>query len=340
MSFPLISDSSATFSLQAFSQAGITDLEFRNGDNVYLVYFRACSDASAHLLFQLSTWHQCHTQLRGEPQFHQMNRAFAQTMRLEKEDIESYDIICSPLFHEQAVRFAHYFAKNLCGDTWPEFDNATVSKFIHAHTKDGKKFPMPKTSKPIVHINSRLALSEKFRELLSSTENNDMAIWSFVWRIGREIIYVTKPDFCKKIDEDYNVIKSMRCHEELSQIAEETTEGCFGNMQLPDKKGLLNCLETNYIIDTLCRLHKGKRNQYLHDCFLKSEPYISGASGMMNSFSAMFELIGIDIDSKSGKELYHSLQAFIVCTAMHSKFEVETSYQRARVMYHKLRDQD
>ncbi len=317
----------------SFRQTSLKQDEYDRLNTFLTLTVTSCSNLN---LYKLSVWHQTSIQISCEPMFLCMNRAISQSMKLESEDLECYEVISTSLFHEQAIRFAKYFSTQLRSDDWAEFDDHKICEFIHAHTKDGKAFPIPRNGKPMRDISSRISLAEKFEELLIDIDKNDMAIWSIAWRIGRNIILATNPEFCKYIDDDYAVIRSMRCHDEWPMLAVETVDGCFGNMQLTDSKKLLSCLDSNYVIDSLCRVNKLKRNQYLHESFTKGNAYISGASGMMNSFSAMFKLLDIDIDSTEGKDLYRSLQAFIVCTAMHSKFEVEVSYQRARAMYQKL----
>ena len=54
-------------------------------------------------------------------------------------------------------------------------------------------------------------------------------------------------------------------------------------------------------------------------------PYISGASGMANAASSIFQLLELDIHSENSRKYMESICAFIVGSGMHSYTEVYKS---------------
>ncbi|MCL1078348.1 hypothetical protein D5R81_08860 [Parashewanella spongiae] len=262
---------------------------------------------------------------------------FRREFRLRQQDVWALEVLSSEENKRLVCELAVEVVEKLkCYEN--EFNKKLFGRYVKKMLQKVDMFPTP-----IEFMNEKRPTNTgkliQFCIDLINSERVDKHIMLLAtqWRVVLFLLVLTDPALKKLIDYDYhNVISPSRDHIKDRNIRLTNHSYFFGNTQISDPDGLMNGLKPQLLLARCWKVNTNSKVAYVKSTLLSGQPYVSGPSGMANSFSAIFGLLDIDIESERGLALQKIFRAFVIGGANHSGEEVDYSFQLARNLYRKL----
>ncbi|WP_133405556.1 hypothetical protein [Parashewanella tropica] len=245
--------------------------------------------------------------------------------RLKQEDDWAYQVLTSEEHRETVLKVTTELLKEI--QSKPElYPDDCFSELCDAIYCKRDAYPAP------VDFNHCGASSDKdylieylTTQVTSSERDNHIKLLCILWKLPHALLEHQQPFLLAQLNNVYKQdIAFTREHSVKKTV--KTNPDLFGNTQVNYQQKLFVNTSSHRHDAVEYQHYPSPQNPYVCQLIESGQPYVSGASGMTNSFSAIFPLLKIPMSSEQGKELQQIMTAFIVGAAQHSVIEVEHSF--------------
>ncbi|WP_133405557.1 hypothetical protein [Parashewanella tropica] len=244
---------------------------------------------------------------------------------LKQEDIQAHQILIEP-FNRDLI---HQVAKALLSiiEAQPALMDEEFASFVYERIRSkSDRYPTPHDFKRDEDISYREYLIYYLHTQIDSSEvDSHIKLMCLIWLMPSTMLSRTDDAKSQALLDTYHC-QVVTKREHIHDDAKTTSSGGFGNTQMHFEQQLFKNIKEHCHYADECRYPEHPQTPYVCKLIEAGLPYVSGVSGMANSFSAIFPLLNIRINSEQGKKLQEIIKAFIVGGAMHSMIEVEHSF--------------
>ncbi|WP_133309288.1 hypothetical protein [Parashewanella curva] len=244
---------------------------------------------------------------------------------LQQEDHWAYNILTTS-YNQQLI---HQLAQELLTkiETQPDlYDEEFAALFYSKILSRTEAYPTPSDFKNDTEISHReYLIYYLYTNIKSSDFDSHIKLMCLLWLLPSAMLNKQSIEQTQRLWDIYCTEVTPRREHHIGDFI-ETKSDRFGNTQIPVKSKLFRNVLPRCHTAVQYQHYSKPQNPYVCQLIEANLPYVSGVSGMANSFSGIFSLLNIDMKSALGMQIRVCSTAFIIGAAMHSKVEVEHSF--------------